>query len=216
MNSNEWCQRTIFRVFIMLLLLTVAVKVVANDTIFIKVHFLYGSKPQRAFKDTESKWLGGRLGGHVGIEVEPNKIIDFVPSGKFHWFAKPNNKHSKFVIHDEDGFWTVFGGRAAAAKKASITIPITADQKQRLDQIFTAYTTTTPYDYAFVGMRCAAAAYDILSQLGIVKAYSYHKTYRKIYYPRKLRKQLLKKATKHGWAISKQPGISDRRKWERG
>ncbi|WP_338814872.1 hypothetical protein V9L05_06675 [Bernardetia sp. Wsw4-3y2] len=52
----------------------------SQDTTFLKVHFLYGSKPLKSDKNTEQKWFGGILGGHVGIEVEEDKVLNFLPS----------------------------------------------------------------------------------------------------------------------------------------
>ena len=185
----------------------------AQDTIYIKVHFLYGSKPLKKYKDTEQKWFGGILGGHVGIEGDSGQIVNFVPSGKFHWFAKKNNKHSRYAIHSSDNFYAIMGGNPDSVKKAIVYIPVTRRQKQEFDSITTLYLKQTPYDYALFGMRCGAAAYDILGQLGILTNYPYRKTYRKIFYPKKLRKRLFKKAMENNWTIVKQDG-SCKRKWE--
>jgi hypothetical protein len=37
---------------------------------FIKVHFIYGSKPKRSYKTTEQKVFGGLHGGHVSIQFD--------------------------------------------------------------------------------------------------------------------------------------------------
>ncbi len=187
----------------------------AQDSIFIKVHFLYGSTPKKAFKDSERTWFGGKLGGHVGIEVDSNYIIDFVPSGSFHKFASKDDFHSSFVIHTEQNFWSIFGGKPQDMKKATFVIPISKAQKLELDSIAKAYTADTPYDYAFFGMRCGAAAYDVLSQLEILPRYSIPRTYRKIFYPKKLRKRLFKKAKANGWKVYQQEG-TEKRNWEKG
>ncbi|MDJ1468511.1 hypothetical protein QNI19_10730 [Cytophagaceae bacterium DM2B3-1] len=58
-----------------------------RDTIkFIKVHFLYGSKPKKEFKFLEKKWFGGMHGGHVSIETD-SVVTGFGPKGKFHVFG---------------------------------------------------------------------------------------------------------------------------------
>lgn len=179
----------------------------AEDTVYIKIHFLYGPRPKREFKESELKWFSGKFGGHVGLEVGSNKVIDFVPFGKFHWFARKNNRHSKFAIRTTEGFWEIFGGTSETVKKATVIIPITKQQKQKLDNITNAYTTHTPYDYAFIGMRCGSATYDILAQLGILRQYSFRKTYLKIFYPKKLRKRIFKIAYEQNWTIIKQEGV---------
>jgi hypothetical protein len=186
----------------------------ANDSLYIKVHFLYGSKPKREFKEIEKKWFGGKLGGHVGIEIDSNKIVDFVPHGDFHYIEHKDNFNSKFAIHNIESFWEIFGGSTESVKKLSILIPITLSQKLKLDSIANVYTLNQPYDYAFIGMRCGAASYDLLSQIGILTKYSHRKTYLKIFYPKKIRKRLLKKAQQNNWTTYRQEG-TPRRKWEK-
>jgi len=187
--------------------------ILCQGNYYFKVHFLYGSKPKKEFQKSEPRWFGGIWGGHVGIEVDSNTVLDFVPEGKFHWIAKNKNPHCKFAVHAIKDFYEIFGGTSKAVKKATVVIPITKQQKQKLDSITLAYTAKPPYDYAFIGMRCGSAAYNILAQLGILKQYSYGKTYRRIFYPRRLRKRLLKKAKENNWAITKQNG-TERREWE--
>jgi len=202
------------RKIITLLLCFMYVAAYPQDTTFIKVHFLYGSKPLKEYKDTEPKWFGGVLGGHVGVEGDNDMILNFLPSGKFHWFAKEDNKHSTYQIHTVNSFYAILGGYPDSVKKAVVYIPVTKQQKQKFDSIAAAYLNQTPYDYAFIGMRCGAATYDILGQLDILPNYDHSKTYRKIFYPKKLRKRLFKKAATNGWVIMRQNG-SLRRKWEK-
>lgn len=181
---------------------------------YIKVHFLYGSKPGKEYKDSEGKWFGGRLGGHVGIEIDSNLVLDFVPYGELHLVAKKDERHSRFVMHTLESFWEIFGTEAGDVKKLTVVIPVSHAQRQRLDSIRQAYTRATPYDYALIGMRCGAAAYDVLAQLGIVPQYGTAKTSVKIFYPRKLRKRLIRKARQNGWEIIREEG-TPRRKWEK-
>lgn len=185
----------------------------AQDSSILKVHFLYGSKPKKEFRDTEHKWFGGKLGGHVGIEGYENNVLNFVPAGKFHIIHKENNRHSAFVTHSVNSFYSLFGGQANKMKKTIILIPISASQKAKFDSISRSYITQTPYDYAFIGKRCGSAAYDILSQLDILPRYGHGKTFMKIFYPKKLRKRLLKKANSYNWKIIRKKGTSTR-KWE--
>jgi hypothetical protein len=187
-------------------------KAQTSDSIYIKVLFLYGSKPKKEFKETESKWFGGKWGGHVGIEFAPNEVIDFIPQGSFHIVSK-TERHSKFVIHTLEGFWSIFGGNTEGVKKATFLIPISKAQKAKMDTIVNIYTSETPYDYAFMGMRCAAATYDVLAQLGIVESFSNAKIIQKNFYPKKLRQRLFTMAFKKNWVIERQEG-SNRRDWE--
>lgn len=192
----------------------IATATFASDTTFLKVHFLYGSRPWKEFKDTEEKWFGGVLGGHVGIEADSSRIVNFLPQGSFHVFKKEKDRHSTYAVHDEAGFYGILGGDPDSVKKAIIYIPVTVQQKQRFDSIVAAYLIQTPYDYALFGMRCGAAGYEILGQLDIVKSYSRKKVAKKIFYPQKLRKRLLKKAAANGWTVVRQEG-SPKRRWEK-
>jgi hypothetical protein len=185
-----------------------------HDTTYLKVHFLYGSRPLKKYKDTEPKWFGGVLGGHVGIEGDSEKIVNFLPNGKFHWFAKKDDRHSRYAVHSINSFYGILGGDAENVKSAIVYIPVTLQQKQKFDSIAAAYLQQTPYDYALFGMRCGAAAYEILAQLNVLTDYSIKKTSRKIFYPKKLRKRLFRLAERNDWRIIKQDG-SERRKWEK-
>lgn len=122
----------------------------SQDTTYLKVHFLYGSKPRKEYIDTESEWFGGILGGHVGLGVSDAKIVSFFPFGKFHWIAKNDDKHSTFTTHSKRNFYAVLGGDCDSVKKAIVYIPITAQQKEKFDSITKAYLKQTPYDYALI------------------------------------------------------------------
>jgi hypothetical protein len=185
-----------------------------QDSAYIKVHFLYGSKPGKGYKNIERKWFGGRLGGHVGVEADSDQVLNFMKRGKVHWFASARNKNSRFTVHSVNAFWGIFRAPVETVKKTTVVIPISGSQKSKFDSISSAYLAQTPYDYAFFGMRCGAATYEILAQLDIVKPYSYRRTFMKIFYPRRLRKRLLKKATQHHWTVIRGEGVSTRN-WER-
>lgn len=202
-----------FQVLLLLLLGITHVSGIGQDTSFLQVHILYGSKPKRAFQKSEKKVFGGKLGGHVGIEVESNVILNFVPKGRFHWFAQKNRKHSTYTTHTRAGFYAYSGGHPDSVKKALVRIPISMEQKLRFDSIASIYMEQTPYDYAFLGMRCAAATYEVLGQLDILPPYGKARLVRKVFYPKKLRKRLFKKAKKEGWRIERQAG-SERRIWD--
>ncbi len=196
------------------ILFLTAAKLHAQDTAYIKVHFLYGSRPLKAYKETEPRWFGGILGGHVGIESKENQIVNFIPHGKFRLVAKNKIKHSRYVVDSFHRFYSRLGGQHPdSTKQAIIIIPVTLQQKEKFDSIASVYLEKTPYDYAFVGMRCGAATYEILAKLGILKQFTPAKTITKIAYPKKLRKRLLRKAEENGWTVIRQEGTT-RRKWE--
>lgn len=185
----------------------------AQDSSFIEVQFLYGSKPVKKYKSTEKKWFGGILGGHVGIEDDNQKFYSFEINGKNKIFSgKPIN--SVYKIESANEFWKVMKTDEDSIKKTTIIIPVSQQQKQRFDSITAAYCKNVPYCYAVFGMRCAASTYDILAQIGIFPRYSHFKTCMKIFYPRKLRKRLLAKAEKNHWRVIRTEG-TPKRKWEK-
>lgn len=186
----------------------------ASDTDFIRVHFLYGSTPKKEFKESESKWFGGKLGGHVGIEIGTDSILNFIPDGKFHVFQKKDDLHSLFAVHGFRNFYSILGGESTSNKKVIFTIPITSRQREQLDSLTKEYLSLAPYDYSLFGMRCGAATYDILSRIGILELKSYSTTWKKIFYPKQLRKIMFQKAKEYGWIIETFPG-SNTRNWER-
>jgi hypothetical protein len=180
----------------------------------IKVHFLYGSRPYSKYKKTERKWFGGVLGGHVGIETDSGHILNFRTRGNFHVFTSNKNRHSRYDDLDYTDFYSLFGSDPDSVKRVIVTVPVTRSQKAKLDSIEALYLKESPYDYALIGMRCGAATYEILGQLGIMENYSHRKTYWKIFYPQKLRRRLLDKANENNWDIDRQEG-SLKRKWEK-
>ncbi|NEM99713.1 hypothetical protein [Pontibacter burrus] len=184
----------------------------AQDSTYLEVHFLYGSRPHQNYKTVEEKWFGSILGGHVGIGANySNQILNFVRNGSFHWFPNKQKPHGNYTQHTEEAFYDHYKTSSDSIRKAIVYIPITPKQKQQFDSISAGYLTRTPYDYALTGMRCAAATYEILAQLNIVPAYSSDsKTARKILYPRKLRTRLFKLAQANNWRVEHEPGTKQR------
>lgn len=185
----------------------------AESPKFIRVHFLYGSRPAAKYRFIEPKWFGGMLGGHVGIGIDSSRILNFVHRGSFHLVTNKNNKHSNYIISTPEKFNSILGGNSDKVKTLTILIPIKEAQSKLLDSISSAYLKSSPYDYALFGMRCGAASYDILSQLCILPSCNYNQAARKIFYPKILRRQLLKKARENGWVMIRHEG-GTQRVWE--
>jgi hypothetical protein len=171
---------------------------------------VYGSKPKSAFKKIEAKQFGGIHGGHVYLELE-NKIISYgTNNGKWHIFPHKSKNAGKYRI-DKDLKWH---GDTGKLKITTIVIPITEEQVLKFKETEKKYFEQTPYDYAFIGMRCAAGAYDVLSKAEVCKCKSRFGVISKNFYPKRLRVKLLKRAQKENWQVLRQEGRSTR-KWER-
>lgn len=175
----------------------------ANDTV--KVLFVYGSRPKTK---SEAKWFGGIHGGHVSVQYGQG-YASFIPRGKFHVVRSRKDFHSAFTT--EEGRSFVFD--TSNCRYAIISIPVTASRKKALDSVISVRLDSTPYDYAFIGMRCASSAYEVMSSAGIFPSMSHAGMVRKYFYPKKLRKRLLKEARKNHWPVFYRPGRSTR-KWE--
>lgn len=130
----------------------------------ITVHFLYGSKPAKGNKNAETKWFGGKKGGHVTIETG-DSIVGFQPGGKCHVFGKKKNANGYFSNEPKQN-WVK---DTASLQYTSIIIPLDEDNYLKVKNTLNNYLNISPYDYTVFGMRCAAATYDILEETGIVK-----------------------------------------------
>lgn len=189
---------------------SIAATSLAGDTLLFRLHFVYGSKPKRAFKSVEKAYFGGIHGGHVYMEIG-HDIFSFGPNkGQWHIFG-----HKRHVVGcyrlDSNLVWCGDTGRL---KITSITIPVTEMQMQQFKALEQQYLKASPYDYAFFGMRCAAAAYDILSSTGICRKRSRAGMIANNFYPKRLRLKLLKQAKQKHWQVERQEGRPSRH-WEK-
>ncbi len=176
-----------------------------NDTI--KVFFLYGSKPAPGSRYAEAHVFGGIHGGHVSIEID-SVIIGFNHVG-IHLI--PHKKHLKGTYKCEK--LKDFVKDTIGCKYTTFDIPLKKEQYDKLNLILHHYISQTPYDYAFFGMRCAAATYDVLSQIGLFQVKSRSGNVLSNFYPKLLRKKMFILARENQFKIISQPGRKTR-KWE--
>ncbi len=177
---------------------------VSNATDSLKILFVYGSKP---ISKDEDKWFGGIHGGHVSISYK-KEFASFVPNGNVHVF-KRKKINSRIVFEYEDRF--VFD--TTGSRFLIITIPIDSIQRVRLDSVIRKRYEVMTYDYAFFGMRCASSAYEMCASAGIFETIRINKLWRKYFYPKLLRKELIKKAKQNAWPMYYRSGKTTR-KWE--
>ncbi len=175
----------------------------------IAIHFLYGSTPAKGFEKTEKKRFGGKKGGHVTLETG-DSIIGFQPKGTCHIIGKKKYCNGYFRADDK----IKWKADTVGNKYASIIIPLTEEQYSQVKTTVDNYLQKAPYDYAFLGMRCAAATYDVLEEVGVVKKRSRISKWTAFFYPQLLRRQMLKMAKENNYAIVKNPGKKSR-SWEK-
>ena len=180
---------------------------IANDSLSytIKINFLYGSRPAKGYKHAEAKLFGGIKGGHVNIQCG-QKVLDFMPGNNP---LLPNNiKPTGGFKLNQSIYWDTTN-----TKWTSIIVPVSSEQYAYLQRLFDSLSAKTPYDYAIFGMRCAAASYDVLSDIGLFKKISNPKNISKHFYPKLLRKKVLKWAEENHYTVISKEGRNTR-KWE--
>ncbi|MRG48651.1 hypothetical protein GFS24_26285 [Chitinophaga sp. SYP-B3965] len=203
------------RTILIIILSCITFSVHGEDSIYVKAHFIYGSVPKKEYSHVEREWFGGLKGGHVGLEVAKDSILNFGPKGSFHWVDKGDNRHSTFMITSIRHFWGLFGTPGPDVQKLTINIPISASQKRMLDSLTKSYLANTPYDYAFLGMRCASASSEILARIGVLDKELKGKGSKvEVFYPEILRTELIIRARRNNWQMNYEKG-TDRRKWEK-
>jgi hypothetical protein len=187
-----------------------------GDTI--RIMFIYGSRPAAKYKKTEPTWFGGIYGGHVGMEIGEDSVLSF-RSTEYPCHFFPHRKFSsKFEIKTVYGMWETFPPhryRIADLKRVVFAIPVSPEQKRKIDSVAEQYLRKTPYDYATAGMRCASATYDILARTGLARGYG-AATWWRILIARDLRTWLFEKGASRdgkGWKIYRYEGTK-RRIWE--
>src|SRR6187455_766250 len=177
----------------------------SDSTYTIKINFLYGSRPARGYLQQESKRFGGIKGGNVNIAAD-GRVLDFRPENNP---LLPNNKKpSGGFSRNGSVYWN-----SETDKWTTVIVPVSQEQFIILQKLIESFAAKTPYDYAIFGMRCAAASYDVLSQIGLFKEYPNTKNVATHFYPKLLRKKVLKWADKNNYAVISHNGRSTR-KWE--
>ena len=174
----------------------------------LKVLFRYGSRPARGYEKIEHSDFGGIHGGHVCLSID-SIVIGFDSPDGYHIFPRQKNIKGVFVQEDEQTYLK----DTITKKYAIVEIPITETQYQQLNIIITSYLDISPYDYAFFGMRCASATYDILSQIGILRYKSYYSNVFSNFYPKLLRRKVFHLAKENNYKILRFKGRKSRT-WE--
>lgn len=178
---------------------------VAQETHLLKVFFRYGSIPEIGYEYIEYEETGGLEGGHVSLGIDSLEI-GFTNEHVIHVFPRNDDKKGLF-------YWEYlkdFEEQVADKKYITFVVPLSEEQYVKLKSILMAYIDESPYDYAFFGMRCAAAAYDVLSQIGIFEHKSMTANVISNFYPRLFRRKMLLLARKKGYTVMRIKGRKTR------
>ena len=176
-----------------------------HDQIIIQITHGYFRKRKHKHVPKE---LGAWFGGHVMIQIE-NHYFGFIYQDikKIHIFParQKNSTYQKMSIKE----WNEF---ATNKKRTAITIPCSAEEKQILLDYYNKNLKSPSCDYSFFGERCASSCYHLLKKIDKIKGGHY---FFNAFYPRQLRKKLIKEAQEKAYSISITPGPKDRI-WEGG
>jgi len=178
---------------------------IAQEQHLLKVFFRYGSIPETGYEYVEYEETGGLQGGHVSLGIDSLEI-GFTNEKIIHIFPRKDNNHGVF-------YWEYlkdFEDQVADKKYITFLIPISEEQYIHLKAILSSNIDESPYDYAFFGMRCASATYDVLSQIGIFQPQSRAKMIASNFYPRMFRRKMTELARKNGYTVVRVKGRKTR------
>lgn len=180
----------------------------------LSVRFLYGSKPKPEFRKKQKPWFGGLLGGHVGIRYNDTSFLSFFYEGKVHIFQNNRKPNGRYAFQSNHEFNRIMDKDVDSVKTLVIRIPITRKQREKYDSLCNQFVKETPYDYAFFGFRCGSSTYHVLSEIGVLEKDSKSRIWKRVFYPKILRRRLIKEARKKGWRQERLEGTRERI-WER-
>lgn len=182
----------------------------AQSVTQIKIHYLHGSRPAKAYRHVEPRYFGGLYGGHYGIELTDGRVVHFRRSGRFHLVAQKRKRNGRFQLDTTQAFYGIYGGVPDSMQRTVFTVPVSVEHYERLLLAVESYCAASPYDYAFLGMRCSAATCQLLGIAGVVKPDQPRRLWWRVFRPMKLYKKLEKKAAQHAWRVEHQRGTRQR------
>ena len=189
------------RISTLCLLVLMFLPIDAQESHMIRVFFRYGSIPVEGFENHEYNEVGGLYGGHVSLGIDSTEI-GFGDLHRIHLFSNDKNRNSAFYRMP----FQEFENEGRGKKYVTFLVPITDEQYIKLKSILQDYIDRTPYDYAFFGMRCTSATYEILSQIGLFPVLTRNRNIISNFYPKLLRRKMFKLASKNHFTIISQGG----------
>jgi hypothetical protein len=190
---------------ILVLAFVVPAGLIGQETHLLKVFFRYGSIPEVGYEYVEYAETGGLHGGHVSLGMDSLEI-GFSNIGRVHIFPDTETPTGLF-------YWEYlkdFEDQVADKKYVTYLVPITDQQYTWLRTILMTYLDNPPYDYAFFGMRCASATYDILSQIGLFDRKNRTANIISNFMPRLFRSKMAELARKNGYTVVRVKGRKTR------
>lgn len=175
------------------------------------VRIAHGSRPHPQHRDTQKHWLGGMYGGHVVIQLDSFAYGFNFRSKRVHIF--PRMKESRQAGVFEKDFAPLVVQGWAQMKTTTVYVPLSDSEYVAMKSRLEALHADVPFDYAFLGMRCASTAYMLLSETGVFEPAGKLKSMRRAFHPRALRRKLIRAAAAQKLRVEVQPG-NPHRIWE--
>jgi len=166
------------------------------------VQIVSGSKPRR-HQHGEQKIFGGKMGGHVVINLGDGGVLGF-SNDEYggHFFSKRKSKRNSTFEHYTQEEWKA---QTDGKQVVTFSLNITPEQQKAIAD---AYAGEPDVDYSVLGYRCASYALHALDKAGVVDEADFKIKYFLAVTPGSLVRFL----EKQGFPAKVQPG-SKRRKW---
>lgn len=171
---------------------------------FVTLHFVHGKVPE--FKKEERlaffflsfiktsllRAKENNLGGRAVMQIERH-VYGFEMKDTHKWMhIVPNGHREHFNGQFFKKTFLSWLDETVGYNTTSIKVPVTADEKKTLVEIYTNYIDKVPYDYAFIGMGSASALYEVIAKAGMVFPQESNVRYAlNAFYPKAFRERVL-------------------------
>lgn len=170
---------------------------------FIVVRIYHGSWRKWSSRK-QPKEVGGLFGGHVAMEVGDYVYGFFYKDiKKLHIFPNNANKNCEFQKQTLKEWGEIVNQK----KETTITIPVSKEEFNFLDNYYNTNVVSPSCDYSFIGERCASNCYGLLKEIGKIEGGNYIFN---AFWPGQLIRKLKKEAKKKGYKVVTKPGSPDR------
>jgi hypothetical protein len=173
---------------------------ISQEEHIIRVIFRYGSIPVQGYEKVEYEEIGGLYGGHVSIGIDSLEI-GFTNRKKIYLFE--NTKDNGLYYWE---YLKNYENQLLSKKVVVFMVPLSEEQYAKLRNLLMQYIEDAPYDYAFFGMRCASATYDVLSQIGLFKPLPRFQNIVSNFYPKRFRAKMFRLAQENHYTVISHKG----------
>ena len=177
---------------------------------FVTLHFVHGVMPKREagqyvpfIKTFLLKMKENSMSGTVVMQIDRH-VYGFRSKDQHNWMHLVPNGHGEHLNGEfYKQTFLAWLDETVGENTTSVKVPVTAEQKKELTDIYTKYIEHTPYDYAFVGMGSASAMYEVLAKAKMVFPQESNARYAlNAFYPKAFREKVLAWAKYNNFEIT--------------